>query len=151
MGVWGDVPCPHTCTCSTHTHAELNMLIMLNMDASIRRPFAISIHVFMCCMCVCVHVCAWCMCGGHPPCHQMPLTPPTHLPPPQSRREPKTPKFNKSWVTNRDNLILFKDSLPHEHALHMNSYSTIADHPQYPPATLPHPPVPRKPKSEELQ
>ena len=36
--------------------------------------------------------------------------PPTHLPPPQSRREPKTPKFNKSW-TNRDNSILFEDSL----------------------------------------
>ena len=32
-------------------------------------------------------------------------------PHPQSRREPKTPKFNKSW-TNRDNSILFEDSLP---------------------------------------
>ena len=51
--------------------------------------------------CACVHVhactCMW-MCVGTPPCPQMP---PTHLPPPQSCREPKTPKFNKSW-TNWD-------------------------------------------------
>ena len=54
-------------------------------------------------------VCVW---GGYTPlCPQMPLTPPTHMPPPQSRREPKTAKFNKSY-TNRDNSILFKDSLP---------------------------------------
>ena len=40
-----------------------------------------------------------------------PDNPPTHLSPPQSHREPKTAKFNKSW-TNQDNSILFEDSLP---------------------------------------
>ena len=53
--------------------------------------------------CACVHV------HGNTP--HAPRCPPTHLPPPQSHREPKTPKFNKSW-TNRDNSILFEDSLP---------------------------------------
>ena len=44
------------------------------------------------CMCICVH-----MCGDTPP-----RSPTTHLPPPQSCREPKTSKFNKSW-TNWEN------------------------------------------------
>ena len=92
--------CRHTCTCM------LNMLIMLNMDASMSVAicnFYTCIHV---CMCVCMHVC-----GGTPP---MPPDAPDHphiLPPPQSYREPKTAKFNKSW-TNHDNWILFEDSLP---------------------------------------
>ena len=45
-------------------------------------------------------------------CEDTPMPPdtPTHLPAPQSHREPKSPKFNKSW-TNQDNLILFQDSL----------------------------------------
>ena len=112
MGVWG-VSHAHThAHARIHMHAHTcmyNMLIMLNMDASMSVAicnFYTCIHV---CMCVCVRARA-CV-GGHPPCPQMPLTPPTHLPPPQSRREPKTTKFNKSW-TNRDNSILFKDSLP---------------------------------------
>ena len=109
MGVWGGVPCTHTCT---HTNARmLNMLIMLNMDASMSAAicnFYTCIHV---CMCVCMHACACACLGGYPPCRQMPLTPPHPPAPPQSRREPKTAKFNKSW-TNRDNSILFKDSLP---------------------------------------
>ena len=125
MGAWGwgwvwvcgGVSHAHTHThACTHMHARthtrtcmLNMLIMLNMDASMSATicnFYTCIHV---CMCVCVHVCACACVWGHPPCPEMPLTPPTHLPPPQSRREPKT--FNKSW-TNWDNSILFKDSLP---------------------------------------
>ena len=58
---------------------------------------------------MCVHACACAYLWEHP---SMPLYAPTHPPaPPQSRREPKTPKFNKSW-TNRDNSILFEDSLP---------------------------------------
>ena len=61
-------------------------------------------------MCVCMHVC---MCmhvhvSGDTPHVPRPLT---HLPPPQSGRKPKIPKFSKSW-TNRDNSILFEDSLP---------------------------------------
>ena len=92
----------HTCT---HAHTcMLNMLNMLNMDASMSAAICnfytcINVRVCMCmhvhaCACVHVHACA-CMCvwGGHPPYPQMP---PTHLPPPQSHREPKTPKFNKS-------------------------------------------------------
>ena len=124
----------------THVHARthagicmLNMLIMLNMDASMSAAicnFYTCIHVCMC-VCVCVHV------GGdtvHAP--RCPWHPPTNLPPPQSRREPKTPKFNKSW-TNRDNSILFTDSLP----LNIPELIyTIADHPQYPPSTCPTPP-----------
>ena len=96
MGVWGSVPSTHACThmhTHTHTHACTCMLNMLNMDASMSTAicnFYTCINVRVC-MCVHVHACAcvW----GHPPCPQMP---PTHLPPPQSRREPKTPKFNKS-------------------------------------------------------
>ena len=107
MGVWGDVPCMHACTrMHTHMHTCTFMLNMLNMDASMSAAICnfytcINVHV---CMCVCPCACVW----GHPPCPQMP---PTHLPPPQSHRWPKTPKFNKSW-TNWDNSILFEDSLP---------------------------------------
>ena len=67
MGVWGDVPCTHTCTCMhthahTHMHAHtcmLNMLIMLNMDASMSAAicnFYTCIHVHMC-VCMRAHVC----------------------------------------------------------------------------------------------
>ena len=94
--------CTHTRTCI------LNMLIMLNMDASMLAAicnFYTCIHVRMC---VCVHVHVW---GDTPPCPQILPDTPHPLPPPQSRREPKTAKFNKSW-TNRDNSILFEDSLP---------------------------------------
>ena len=61
------------------------------------------VHVHMC-----VHVCACAHVWGHPATIPHPHPPTPH---PQSRREPKTPKFNKSW-TNRDNSILFEDSLP---------------------------------------
>ena len=77
---------------------------MINMDASM----SAAICNFYTCIKVCVHVRA-CACVGDTP--HAPRCPPTHLPPPQSRREPKTPKFNKSW-TNQDNSILFEDSLP---------------------------------------
>ena len=62
------------------------------------------------CACVCMRACV-CMCtcvGGTPQPPPTPIYPPPH---PQSGREPETPKFNKSW-TNRDNSILFEDSLP---------------------------------------
>ena len=102
------------------------------------------LQFFMCvCVCACVHVhaCACvCTCVGTPlPSHRPPTT---HLPPPKSCREPKTPKFNKSW-TNRDSSILFEDSLP----LNIPELIyIIVDHPGHAP-----PPELRKPKSEELQ
>ena len=75
------------------------------------QPFAIEIIMFNMYMCVCMHACMCIhvhMSGGTP---NHPTSPSTHsLPHPQSCREPKTPKFNKS-STNRDILILFEDSL----------------------------------------
>ena len=98
----------HACTCTQACTCMLNMLNMLNMDASMSAAICnfytcINVHL---CMCMHAHTCAcvW----GHP---HAPRCPPTHLPPPQSCREPKTPKVNKSR-TNRDNSILFEDSLP---------------------------------------
>ena len=75
----------HTCTC---------MLNMLNMDASMLAAICNSIHV---CVCMCMHAraCA-CMWGHLPMPPDTPRHPPTHLPPPQSRREPKTPNFDNS-------------------------------------------------------
>ena len=103
MGGWGGGwygcvgRCPMHACMHTHAHAHthtrtcmLNMLNMLNMDASMSAAicnFYTCINVRVC-MCVCV-----CVCGDTP---HAPRCPPTHLPPPQSRREPKTPKFNKS-------------------------------------------------------
>ena len=114
MSVWEGVPCTHTHTCMC-THARtcmLNMLNMLNMDASMLAaiwPFAILYMCVCACACVRVHVHA---CGDTPHAWpRYPQMPPTYLPPPQSRREPKTLNFNNSW-TNWDNLILFEDSLP---------------------------------------
>ena len=104
-GCVGGVLCTQTCTCM------LNMLIMLNMDASMTAAicnFYTCIHV---CMCMCVHAHACACVGGQPPIPPDDPDTPHPLPPPQSCREPKTAKFNKSY-TNRDNSILFEDSLP---------------------------------------
>ena len=93
----------HTCT---HTHTC--MLNMINMDASMLVAicnFYIYIHV---CVCMCMHAHAYAHVWGYP---HAPRYQPTNLTPPQSCREPKTPKFNKSW-TNQDISILFEDSLP---------------------------------------
>ena len=79
MGVWG---VSHACM---HTHAHTCMLNMLNMDA--------SMSAAICNFYKCINV-RVCMFGGTPP--PCPMMPPIHLPPPQSRREPETPKFNKS-------------------------------------------------------
>ena len=109
MGEWGCGwlwECPMHACIHTHAHACTHtcMLNMINMDASMSAAicnFYTCIHVHVC-VCVCVHACGD---TSHAPrC-------PTHLPPPQSHREPKTPKFNNSW-TNWDNSILFEDSLP---------------------------------------
>ena len=95
--------CPHICA---HAHACTYDIIGNSQGfPQWGRPFAWNYHVYHAYMCVHAHACAhvW----GHP---NHPPSPSTH-PQPQSCREPKTPKFNKSW-TNQDNLILFEDSLP---------------------------------------
>ena len=128
-----------------HTHAHVYDIIgNSQVFPQSGRPFAWNYHVY--------HACG-CMCVGAPPTTPTPIHPPPNHPPPhppnppttphpQSCREPKTPKFNKSW-TNRDNSILFEDSLP----LNIPELiKTIADHPRHPP----HPPAP-PPRAEETQ
>ena len=116
--IWVYEGCPlHTCM---HMHVEHDKHGCLHVGG--------HLHV---CVCVHMHVRA----RGDTP---MPPDAPTHLPPPQSHREPKTPKFNKS-LTNRDNWILFEDSL---------DYSCS---PWIPLTHLPHPLEPMKPKSDKLQ
>ena len=117
-GLWG-VSHAHThAHACTRTHARTHMHARHANHAK-HGCLHVSSHLQFLYMytCVYVHVCVcacMCVCGGTPshaprcPWHP---PPPTHLPPPQSRREPKTAKFNKSW-TNRDNSILFENSLP---------------------------------------
>ena len=112
MGVWG-VSHAHThahtyaCTCMHVKHANHAKHGCLHVGGHLQFLYMytwVYVHVRACtCMCVCG--------VDTPHAPRCPWHPPTHLPPPQSRREPKTPKFNKSW-TNQDNSILFKDSLP---------------------------------------
>ena len=103
MGVWGmSHACIHTHT-HARTHARMHMHVKHAKHGCLHAGGHLQFH-----SCVCVYVCA---CGDTPHAPRYPQTPPTHLPPPQSRREPKTPNFNNSW-TNRDNSILFEDSLP---------------------------------------
>ena len=112
---WGVVRgcTPPTCTCKCmHTHAHVYDIIGNSQGfPQWGQPFAWNYHVYharMCmraCVCMCMHVH---VCGGHPQPPPIPIHPSPH---PQSRREPKSPKFNKSW-TNWDNSILFEDSLP---------------------------------------
>ena len=96
--------CTHIHAC-THTHTH--MYVKHDKHGCLH----VGGHLQFLYMYTCVHVHA-CTCEwtyvGIPPC---PHTSPTHLPPSQSCREPKTPKFNKSW-TNQDISILFEDSLP---------------------------------------
>ena len=113
MGVWGGISCTHTCT---HMHALMHMHVK-HANHTKHGCLHVGGHLQFLYMytCVYVHVRActcMCVCGGTSPhAPRCPWHPPSHLPPPQNRREPKTAKFNKSW-TNRDNSILFKDSLP---------------------------------------
>ena len=126
MGVGGGERVhPHAHACAhMHAHAHACMYDIIGNSQVFPqwgRPFAWNYHVYhvcVCmracvCMCACVHahahVRACARVWGAPPTHPATLIhPPRH---PQSCREPKTPKFNKSW-TNRDNSILFEDSLP---------------------------------------
>ena len=73
--VWG---CGGVSHAYTHAHTCMHMHVKHANHAKhgflhARRPFAISIHV---CICVCMHACLCAYVGGHPPCPQMPLTPP---------------------------------------------------------------------------
>ena len=139
-GWWEGAPhtSAHACAC-THAHARAHTYDIIGNSQGFPqwgRPFAWNYHVYharVCGACTCMCTCVW----GTP---QPPPTP-IHPPPnPQSRREPKTPKFNKSW-TNRDNSILFEDSLP----LNIPELiKTIADYPRHPPPTWP-------PRAEETQ
>ena len=115
-GWWEGAPHPHahTCACTyAHVHAHaFDIIGNSQVFPQWGQPFAWNYHVYHVCVCVrasaCMHMhvpCVWRACPNHP------APPSTHLPHPQSLREPKTPKFNKSW-TNRDNSILFEDSLP---------------------------------------
>ena len=115
--VWGQVwVCGGMSHTRTHAHACTRMHTRMHMHVKhakhgclhagghLQFYTCVCVHV-RACACVCVHV------GTPPMPPDTPRHPPTHLPPPQSRREPKTPNFNNSW-TNQDNSILFEDSLP---------------------------------------
>ena len=118
MGVWGmSYACIHTHT-HAHMHTHMHMHVKHDKHGCLHVGGHLQFLYMYTCACMCVHACA-CMCMhvGTPPmppdaprCPQTP-PPPSHLPPPQSCREPITPNFNNSW-TNRDNSILFEDSLP---------------------------------------
>ena len=119
LGGWGWVDWDgggervHPTHVHTHDHAHMHMRIWHREFPGIPpmgRPFAWNYHVYHS-ACACVHMCVcmcMCTCVGGTPTTPHPHPPTPH---PQSRREPKTPKFNKSW-TNPDNSILFEDSLP---------------------------------------
>ena len=102
-----------------HTHTRTHIHAFKHAHHAKHGCLHVSGHLQFLYMYTCayvrVHACTcMCMCRATPPMlPDAPDTPPPpiHLPPPQSRREPKTPKFNKSW-TNQDNSILFEDSLP---------------------------------------
>ena len=147
----------HICT---HMHAWNHMEFpgIPLMGVAICMKFSCLPHMHVC---VCMHSCM-CMCtcvGGtptpsthshpdppilihpppstHPHPHQPtlhPIHPPLH---PKSCREPKTPKFNKSW-TNQDNLIVWRFFTSEHFWTHID-YSWSPWIPTHPPA-LPPPP-----------
>ena len=103
---WVEAPPTHMCmyarVCTyAHTcmHVKHDKHGCLHGGGHLQFP-NMFILAFRACVCTCLGI----------PSHA-PRCPPTHLPPPQSRREPKSPKVYKSW-TNWDNSILFEKSLP---------------------------------------
>ena len=103
--------CAHMCT---HAHTRMTSYGIpqkSNGGGHLHEIIMFTTHAYAC---TCVHVCTCVyMCVGQPqspptPNHPLPMS--TKPPIPQNGREPKTPKFNKSW-TNQDNSILFEDSL----------------------------------------
>ena len=113
MSMWGVSHArTHACT-RTRTHARTHMHVKHAKHAKHGCLHAGGHLQFYTCVCVRVRACA-CVCvrvGTPPHAPDTPRHPPTPLPPPQSCREPQIPNFNNSW-TNRDNSILFEDSLP---------------------------------------
>ena len=104
-GWW--VGAPHTHAHAVHT--SMHTCVWHHREFPGIPPMGVAIYMKLSCLtcmpaCACVRMHVH-ICGGHP---QPPPTPSIH---PHSCREPKIPKFNKSW-TNRDNSILFEDSLP---------------------------------------
>ena len=136
---WGWVwVCGEVSYACTHAHACMHAHMHMHVKHDKHGCLHVGGHLQFLYMYTCafkhVHACTWmCMCVGTPP--MPPDTLPIHLLPPQSHREPKTPKFNKSW-TYWDNSILFEDSLP----LNIPELiQTIIDHPIHPPPTCPTP------------
>ena len=94
-----------------HMHAHMHMHVKYDKHAKhgcLHDGGHLQFLYMYTCVCMHVHVHTH---GDTPHAPRCPQTPATHLLPPKSHREPKTPKFNKSW-TNQDNSILFEDSLP---------------------------------------
>ena len=135
LGMCVGVPWMYACA---HMHTHMHMHVKHDKHGCLH----VSSHLQFLYMytCACMHV------GTPPMPSDAPDTPhpPAH---PQSHRESKTPKFNKSW-TNRDNSILFEDFFTSEHSWTHIDYSCS---PQIPLPTCPTPPKLRKPKSEKLQ
>ena len=124
VGVWGCPmhyahACMHAHTCK-HAHTHTHMHVKHDKHGCLQGGSHLQFLCMYTCVCTCVETPAM------PP--DTPRHPLTHLSPPHSCREPKTPKFNKSW-TNWDNSILFKDSLP------LNTPELIVVHPGYPTPT----------------
>ena len=137
MGVWGGERVHPTHMQDAHAYEIIGNSQVFPQWFSGSHLHEIIMFTTHACVCMCMHVHMW---GGTP---QPSPTPTTH---PQSHREPETPKFNKSW-TNRDNSILFWRFFTSEHFWTHIDYSWSPQTPTH----LPHPPEPRKPKSEELQ
>ena len=92
-----------------HVHAHMYDIIAIPRDSPNWGCHLHEIIMFTTHACVYMHACT-CMCT----CMGVPHQPHSHTTtpiPPKSHREPKSPKFNKSW-TNQDHSILFEDSLP---------------------------------------
>ena len=95
LWVCGGVPCMHASTCMcmhacTHAHACCKH----DKHGCLHGGGHLQFLYMYTCLCMHVHTCMCvCTCVGTPPC---PQTPPPTCPLPQSCRDPKTPKFNKS-------------------------------------------------------
>ena len=88
-----------------HTHTHTHIHVKHDKHGCLHVGGHLQFLYMYTCVCMHAHACVHVWRHPHAPRH-----PPTHLPPPQSCREPKTPKFNKSW-TNQDISILFEDSV----------------------------------------
>ena len=110
-GGWWEVPPTHVhmhaCTCAYDNIENSQGFPKNPKEAAICMKLSCLPHMHVQAH-VCMHVHACAHVWEAPPTTPHPHPPTPH---PNSHREPKTPKFNNSW-TNRDNSILFEDSLP---------------------------------------